>query len=309
MAEYITSRQLVGKKVIAQADGKTIGKARRVVYHPTERRCVGIIVKRPDVALMFHRKDLFAAFDCLRLEDGAITLLDVPGNADSDACARLNLDWENCVIWAGMPALTESGETVGHVGKVTLDARTGDVVSVELDEGSASDAILGKRVIDASMIRGFKRGMGEAVVTPDGDWETDEEVVYGAVLVSDAVLDLESQGGWAAQAGQATAVVRGKTRVVVSAAKEKAGQATASARPKVDAALSDAKEMVGQATASARPKVDDALATARPKAQAAAKTAGEALNKGAIATARQISKSKGMFKAFKEEYDKARHEE
>lgn len=309
MADVISSRQLVGKKVVAAADGKTIGKSRRVVYHPTERRCVGIVVKRPDVALMFHRKDLFAAFDCLRLEDGAITLLDVPAATDSEACERLGLDWDNCVIWAGMPAMTESGEPCGHVGKVSLDAKTGDVISVELDEGSASDAILGKRVIDASMIRGFKRGLGEAVVTPEGDWETDEEIVYGAILVSDDVLDLESQGGWAAQAGQATAVVRGKTRIVVSAAKEKAGQATAAAKPKVDAALSGVKEKAGQATADAKPKVDEVLESAKPKAQAAAKTAGEALNKGAYAAGRQIAKSKGMFKAFKEEYEKARHDE
>ena len=38
---------------------------------------------------------------------------------------------------------------------------------------------------------------------------------------------------------------------------------------------------------------------------AAAKATGDAVNKGAYVTGRQIGRAKGMFSAFKDEYDKA----
>ena len=44
----------------------------------------------------------------------------------------------------------------------------------------------------------------------------------------------------------------------------------------------------------------------KPKAQAAAAAAGDAINKGAYATGKQIAASKGMFSSFKEEYRRAR---
>ena len=36
---------------------KKLGRIRSWVFHPKDLRCVGFLVKRPDVALMFHRQD------------------------------------------------------------------------------------------------------------------------------------------------------------------------------------------------------------------------------------------------------------
>ncbi|MDE8703841.1 PRC-barrel domain protein, partial [Adlercreutzia equolifaciens] len=81
----------------------------------------------------------------------------------------------------------------------------------------------------------------------------------------DEVADLAAEGGLAAKAGEATAVVASQAQEVVE-------------------------------------KVN-------PKAQQATAAAGKAVNAGAFATGRQIKRASGMFAAFKEEYDKARHED
>ncbi|MBQ9069596.1 MAG: PRC-barrel domain protein, partial [Eggerthellaceae bacterium] len=61
-------------------------------------------------------------------------------------------------------------------------------------------------------------------------------------------------------------------------------------------------EKAGQQAAVMQDKV---RRTVKPKAQEAARKTGDAINKGAFATGRQLGRAKGMFSAFKEEFDKA----
>ena len=68
MASQLTTKSLFGRKVVS-SKGKKIGKVRRFVFHPSEKRVVGFTVKRPDAALMFHRKDLFVALDGFDIDD------------------------------------------------------------------------------------------------------------------------------------------------------------------------------------------------------------------------------------------------
>ena len=42
---------------------KKMGRVRACVFHPKQKRCVGLLVKRPDVALLFHRPNMFVAVD------------------------------------------------------------------------------------------------------------------------------------------------------------------------------------------------------------------------------------------------------
>ena len=57
-----TTDELTGVRVIGGKKGtKRIGKVRRFVFHPKEKRVVGFVVKRPDLLWMFRRKDLFVA--------------------------------------------------------------------------------------------------------------------------------------------------------------------------------------------------------------------------------------------------------
>lgn len=67
---YGTTGEIVGKRVLLDKSTpkkpeavKRLGKVRHCVFHPTQRRFVGFIVKRPDLLWMFRRKDVFVAYN------------------------------------------------------------------------------------------------------------------------------------------------------------------------------------------------------------------------------------------------------
>lgn len=268
-ARTYSTKALSGTRVVGGKSGtKHIGKVRYFVFHPSEKRCVGFLVKRPDLALMFRRKDEFVALDGFEMEDGRIRIHD----EDKYACGRpaikrLGLDWDRCTIWQGMPILTVSGKECGTVGDIEFLQSSGKIVAVRPDKGTLDAALLGRTVIPSKMIRGFRLGIGgTAVATQQQVGEVDEDDAQtGAILVSDEILGLEAEGGLAQAAGEQAAIAQEKLRETVEAAK--------------------------------------------PGMKKAAKATGDAVNKGAFLTGRQITRAKGMFSAFKDEYDKAMADE
>lgn len=276
----LTTKKLTGAKVWmerptkANADAaKKMGRVRSCVFHPDEPRCVGFLVKRPDVALMFHRHDLFVAIDGFELIDGVPLVSDRADATDKGACKKLGVSLDDCVLWVGLPMLCEDGTALGLVQSVTFAEGTGEVLAIELTQGSTANVLLGKREVPVELIRGFRRGIGAQLTMRGATMEVevgDEGVqpeMLGAILVSDRVKDLEPSKGAAEKAGEATALAADKAKRTVEKVK---------------------------------PKVTSAASTA-------ASTAGEAINKGAYATGRQLKRASGMFSAFKEEFDKARH--
>lgn len=239
---------------------KKVGRIRSFIFHPTEPRCVGFLVKRPDVALMFHRKDLFVAFNGFHLQQGDVVLNDTAGSKDRSACKALNINLDECVVWVGLPAITEDGTVLGVVESVTFNGETGRVVSLELGQGATANTLLGRRVIPVGDVIGFKRGMGTRLYMADDD----DDRALGALLVRDAAKAAEAAGGVAEKAGAATAVATDKVQ----------------------------RTYVKVRTA------------ARPKVEEASKAAGEAVQKGAFATGKQIGRTKGMFKGFADEFKK-----
>lgn len=278
MATRLTTKDLFGRKVV-NFKGKKIGKVRRFVFHPSEKRMVGFTVKRPDAALMFHRDDLFVSLDGYDLDDeGFVVVRDDPAATGKAARKALGVDWDECVIWVGMPVMTASGDFLGYVDKVTFDAETGVIERVSTENGATNDALLGKRVIPASYIKGFRRGQGIALA-PMGEYngeDPEDAVETGAILVADRALDLPIEGGAAAAAGKATAVVTDKAK---------------------------------KGAAKAKVVVDEKVEKAKPVAKKAAEKAGEAVNDGAFVVGRQLGRTKGMFSAFKEEFEKAARED
>ena len=276
MAEnLVTTKELANKRVVDGKKGKKIGKVRRFVFHPSEKRCIGLLVKRPDAALMFHRKDLFVALGGFSVDDeGSLVVHDDPAATDKGAIKALGVDWDACVIWIGMPVLTASGDMLGYVDTVTFDRTTGAVHSFTTDNGAANDAIVGKRVVPSQYVKGFRRGQGVALV-PAGEYQgevIDDQVERGAIMVSDEAFDLPVQGGVAAAAGKASAVAANKAK----------------------------KGAVKVKTA-----VEGKLEGAKPGAQKFASAAGEAIESGSFAVGKQLGKASGMFAAFKDEFDKA----
>ncbi len=263
--QLIDTKDLTGKKVWIEKPRKKdpdatkkMGKIRAFVFHPKEKRCVGFIVKRPDVAWMFHRKDLFVAYNGYDLVDGDIVVRDEPAATDKGACNALGVNWDECVLWVGLPVMCQDGTEFGLVGSVSYDAATGAIDHLDVTQGATANALLGQRHVPAAMIKGFRYGMGAELVVSDDE----EGGVRGAILVDNAVKGLVTEGGVAEKAGEATAVVVDKAHHVAD--------------------------------------------TVKPKMSEAAAVAGEAVNKGAYATGRQLKRASGMFSEFKEEYDKAR---
>ena len=269
----ISTRELLGVRVLGKAGSRRIGKVSSFVFHPRAKRCIGYIVKRPDVALMFHRKDLFVAIDGCDIVDGRIVVSDDAAATGKAACERLGVSWDDCVLWLGLPVMCQDGTAFGSVGSVTFDLTTGAVVELEVDAGLTANALLGKRRVSAEYVLGFRRGIGTRLLfsredrsfEDDGDEAPPDPSHFGAIIVADEVKEKAVEGGIAEKAGQATAVVRVKAKDVADKAK---------------------------------PTVDKAT-----------QAAGKAVNKGAFAIGKQIGRSKGMFAAFKEEYDKARHDD
>ena len=271
----VTTKELMGRKAVGGKKLKKIGKVRRFIFHPSEKRVVGLTVKRPDAALMFHRKDLFVSLGGFEIdEEGSLVVSDAPEATDKGACKALGVDWEQCVLWVGMPVMTAKGDFLGYVDEVAFDCETGAISHIKTENGAANDVLLGKFKVPGNYIKGFRRGQGMALsqMGEFGEGEDDAEVERGAILVADRTVELASEGGVAEKAGKATAVVTDK-------AKKSADKAKAAAAEKVE--------------------------KARPVAKRAAEITGDAVNKGAFAAGKQIGKTKGMFSAFKEEFEKA----
>ena len=286
--------ELLNKKVFVAHKRKEdtyrrIGKVRRFVFHPTEKRVIGFIMKRPDMALMFHRPDQFVAIDRIEVVEGGIIVEDAPDSYDQKACQRFGAEWAKCLLWLGMEIVTESGETLGRVGDVVFEPGTGRVVSVRRDEGAAARWLLGVEEVPAALLSGFRFGVGSRMADYQNDEagaeaqdEPEREIEnHGAIVVSDEVRNLDSHGGLAEKAGMAS--VRAANKGKEAFAKVK-GQGA---------------EVAEKAKDLAREKTGVSMDNIGEKA-------GDALNRGAFATGRQIGRAKGMFADFMDEYRKAR---
>lgn len=333
--KLITTDELTGVRVIGGKKGtKRIGKVRRFVFHPKEKRVVGFVVKRPDLLWMFRRKDLFVAVNGYEIEDGRIVVSNDPAATNRAACKALGVDWDACVLWVGLPVMTEDGDALGVVGSVTFDRKTGVVDSVTTDSGATANALLGKREIPASLVKGFRRGMGAALAQTGAEGEESEEVVLGAILVAEEARDIAVEGGLAEKAGEATAVVVDKAHTAVdkakpvaSAAAKKTGEvvnkgayATGKQIAATKGMFSGFKEEYDKARGpkpsqeKALEKADEPKAEELPAPTAQAKKAPAkqgAAKQGAAKkqAAKKPAPKKNMFSAFKEEYDKARHDD
>ena len=330
-----TTDELTGVRVIGGKKGtKRIGKVRRFVFHPKEKRVVGFVVKRPDLLWMFRRKDLFVAVSGYEIEDGRIVVSNDPAATNRAACKALCVDWDACVLWVGLPVMTEDGDALGVVGSVTFDRKTGVVDSVTTDSGATANALLGKREIPANLVKGFRRGMGAALAQTGAEGEESEEVVLGAILVAEEARDIAVEGGLAEKAGEATAVVVDKAHTAVdkakpvaSAAAKKTGEvvnkgayATGKQIAATKGMFSGFKEEYDKARGpkpsqekalekAAEPKAEELPAPTAQAKKAPAKQGAAKQGAAKKQAAKKPAPKKNMFSAFKEEYDKARHDD
>lgn len=311
-SNLMTNDELRGVRVLGGKNGTShIGKVRRLVFHPRERRVVGFIVKRPDLALMFHRKDLFVSINGFDIVDGRVVVRQAPDATDKGACKALGIDWDTCVMWEGLPLMTESGETLGMVGTVTFDRETGAISTVTADAGATANTLLGTRVIPASYIKGFRRGIGVALVQRDeaGAEQDEDEIELGAILVSDEAMRLVAEGSVAEKAGAATAVAVNKVNTTVKPAVTNAAKATTQAVGKGVRAVGKRAEETKDAFSGFKEEYDKARGAKGSDGgtSTVVKKASSAKPSSKTASAKKAPAKKNMFAAFKEEYDRARH--
>lgn len=293
----MSTADLMGVKVFAQGKGgrlAKLGKIHNSVFHPTEKRLVGVLVKRPDAALMFHRKDAFVRLDALAVTDEGLVVDGGADAMDAAACKRLGVEWNKCVLWWGLPVMCEGGQVLGTVGNVSFIPATGQVESFQIDASASQSALLGTVHVPSNLILGFKTGVGSPLVQQKSRTSAEDAAELGAVLVSPQVMELSAQGGLAEKAGTATGEAVQKVRRTVVRVK-----------PKIHAAAEKAKEQAEQAAGIS---FDQAKEAARPKIQEAKETAGEAAEKGLFAVGKQLGRASTMFSAFKEEYERARND-
>lgn len=282
-SEYLVS-ELRGVAVMELdkhgAPTKRIGKVHHFVFHPRARRVVGFTVKRPDIALMAHRSDVFVAIDRFDIVNGRIVIQPGKDSMGKPACKRLGVNWDDCVMWQGILLMTEAGTRCGYVGDVRFATESGEVQTVFLDRGKTADLLLGFTELPANLIRGFKLGVGDKL---NGEDEDGEDFLRGAIIVDDEVLTMESEGGLAEKAGAASAV-----------AANKASQAVEAAKPVV----AETAQKAGAVASAAASKASEAASVAASKAEVA-------VNDGAFKLGQQLGKTRGMFSSFKEEYRRA----
>ena len=249
---------------------KKIGRVRAVVFHPNRAEVVGYIVKRPDLLLMFKRGDRFCAADRLALSEDGFVVSDEQGAFDRDACKRLGIDYDTCLLWVGMPVVNEAGRELGAVKCVFFDEQTRKVDHIDISIDSVARTLLGQSEIPREMIVGFKDG---------------------AIVVKREVSQVSESGGAAAAAGEAWA---------------KAKHSASQRADRAEKAIDSGAFKMGEAIGSARQKIAASAAKEKPAA-ASGQEADEPTqaDKAARAVGRQVGKFPSMFKDFKEEFDKA----
>lgn len=189
-----------------------LGKVHQAVFSPDGLRVVGFLVRRPDVAGMVKREDCFLALDAMAPCDGGVRATMGPDSFDAPARARLGLDWDACLIWAGMDARTTDGKVLGFVGDAEFNTKTGAVDHFMIGDGGMAQSLVGSVEIPADMLRGYEKGF---------------------MLVAPEAASLALSGGVAAKAGEGYA----KAKLEGKKAAAKAGKAAGEAVDKGSRAL------------------------------------------------------------------------
>ena len=176
-----TTKSYRGTKVLGGKKGtRKIGKIGVTIFHPTEPRVVGFVVKRPDFLLMIKRKDKFLAFDAFEEVDGRFRITKDKESWDEPAIERMGVDYDKCIIWENMPMRTEDGSEIGRVGIVEFNDKTGRVEKIIASDGATAKALIGSVEIPIEFIKGYRDGF---------------------LVLRPAAAEIEPSGGLAAKAG------------------------------------------------------------------------------------------------------------
>ena len=288
---------------------KRIGKLSQLVFSPSGKTVVGVLIRRPDVGGMLKRNDLFCTLDGIKeLNNAYILVSERKEYFNQAACKRLNIDWDACIMWTGMDVRTRTGKKLGYVSDVRFDLESGRVAFLGVGESNFSSSLLGLINIPSGMLLGYD--------------PADE----GYLVVDDEVASLDHCGGVAGRAGEFTAHAKEKGAEIGSKAKEMGHKAAAKAGESYELGTHHAGELIAKVRHAYREATQDepeykelpaedvhiSRATNQNNAQSPIyidaeqqdSSAAQTAQQAASAVGRQIGRTKNMFKAFKDEFNK-----
>ena len=351
VSELTGLRVLLHKKTKTAKDGTVtdkylkVGKVHNAVFSPDGARVVGFMIKRPDVAGMIKREDAFLAWDSYERMDEKTLLVSRPDDGmDAAAIKRLQLNWDACIMWAGMDARTVAGKPLGYVSDAEFDEKTGVVSRFLTADGGMARALIGSFVITPDMVRGYADGCmvidpGDATPQLDGGLAGAAGEGYARAKAKGAEVGKKvgAVAGQAVDKGsfalgralgkakraiadatapeeesqpQAPAVEAADVRVerpVERIAEKSAGPADAPARPAPKTYAPVADGATPKPEPAPKPKAAGAAPKAAPAARKkpAAKKPATTGDKVARAAGKQLGSLGKMFGSFKDEFDKA----
>jgi len=145
------------------------------------------------------------------------------------AAKRLGINWDEAVIWRGMPVRTQGGRALGYVRDAVIDEDDGSLNGLGLTSGMAADVAVGTTDMPAKLVKGW-----------DGS----------AIVVEEEATAIESDGGAAVAAGKAAAVAQDRANKSAAAGsnEQKVGDYYASCM--------DTEQIEGAGTESLLPEFD-----------------------------------------------------
>lgn len=218
-----------------------VGRVHFFVF--AKNRCIGLLVKRPDAALMFRRKDLFAPIQSCYFQDKAVIIDKDYEEVGKKFLKDNNLSLAKTFVWDGMDVFTQSGTKLGSVNTVECK-NNGEVIKLHVTNGATADALLGRREIPAELVLGMKQGTGGArLMSTDKSHEYEGE---GALLVKDEAQKISLEGGAAEKAAVGTVMAKKKATQAAEFVKENAAPTAEKAKEVATKAASEGTRAVGK---------------------------------------------------------------
>ena len=265
-----------------------LGKIHMAVFAPNGRQLVGFLVARPDVAGMVKREDAFLAWDSFDPCEHGIVVTRPDDGLDDAARKRLGLDWDKCIMWAGMDARTRSGKVLGYVNDVEFDLKTGRAKTFYIGDGGMARALVGSFEIPAEMVIGYSAADQFMVVSDDAE-------------------NLAVDGGVAAKAGEGYAHAKDEAKKATAKFDDAAAKAVDKGSHGLGKMIGKAKRKVQEAKESYDEAAGTTVERAAPAGNGVASSSTSADNgaKVAHAVGEQLGKTKGMFSGFLREFKEA----
>jgi uncharacterized protein YrrD len=192
---FLCASDIEGQPLTGAADAE-LGTVERLLFHPSENRVIGAVVRPPAALLVMTRPETFLPYSALSFQVDGVATETKKLPTQRQAAGPLGFNPDLTVIWMSMPVMGPASEQIGLVSDIEFDAETGEVNRIEVAAGAIADAAHGRFIVPASKVLGYDRG---------------------AVRISTEAAGLVASGGFAKSAAR-TAIVVSQTAAAVGAA-------------------------------------------------------------------------------------------